>query len=221
MEQVVLDFLKQKMVDNNETFKTLEDSVGISDSTLSKWYAGKGEISTYGLTRLAQHYGYSSLCEFFVSIPLANVPQDKQQDVDIVLRIIDECNADKDFQKQHCQILLEHQQELRRMDQDRYEALARQKDEYHGKITSYLKAQVSRFRTTTIIFAVSLVLILFIDSPDLVSAVNLSQANDGGLIVLRVVTLCLLLLLLGIAAWLLISANKSRKPTNKDGSAQS
>ena len=225
MEQVVLDFLKQKMVDNNETFKILEASVGISDSTLSKWYSGKGEMSTYGLTLIANHYGYSSLCEFFASIPLATVPQEKQQDMDIVLRIIDECNADKSFHSQHCEMLLDHQRELRALEREKHEELRAQIEAHHKKVVAYLSKQVSRFRLTSIVFCVLFVcgaiyntFISVADVPQLGAAGSVWNKGDASLGFLRMITVPLLILLLGVVIWLLVSNHKMRHPAQRDES---
>lgn len=220
MDKIALARLNQLRKEHNETFKMLEESVGISDSTLSAWYSGKAEPSTYGLEKLAAHY-HLTVSQLYASVPLSTVPLDKQQDMDIVLRIIDECNADKSFQAHHCQTVIDHQKELRRMDQERhetlfaqqkdaYETLIRQKDAHHASYVNHLMDQIRRLRLSAIIFSALLVLVLVIDSPNLGA---LSTVGDDSLLPLRAATLCLLLLLLALAGWSLFPSLKARKMT--------
>jgi len=159
MDKIALDRLNQLRIERGETFKSLENDLGISDSTLSKWYSGKSEPSTRDLELLASHYNLT-IPELYASVPLSSVPQEKQQDMDIVLRIIDECNAEKAFQTQHCQMLLDHQKELRRLEQENHNALMAQHEAHYSKVVSYLKAQVDKSRTTSNILIIFLVLSL-------------------------------------------------------------
>lgn len=222
MDKIALDRLNQLRKERGETFKQMEEAVGISDSTLSAWYSGKAEPSTYGLEKLAAHYGLT-VSELYASVPLSTVPQEKQQDMDIVLRIIDECNADKSFQSHHCQTLLDHQKELRQLEADNYTRLMQQELAHHEKVVEYLKKQVSRFRITAIIFCA--LFICGIIYTTFISAVDLPQLGAGGSVVqnggvalgfLRIITIPLLILLLAAVCWLLISNRKRRSPSIKE-----
>lgn len=222
MDKIALERLNQLRKERGETFKQLEESVGISDSTLSAWYSGKAEPSTYGLEKLAAHYNMT-VSELYASVPLSTVPQEKQQDMDIILRIIDECNADKTFQSHHCQTLLDHQKELRQLEADNFTRLMQQRDMHYLKVVDYLKQQVSRFRLTTIIFCVLFVcgaiyntFISAVDLPQLGAGGSIVQNGDGALGFLRLITIPLLILLLAAICWLLISNRKLRTPSAKE-----
>lgn len=222
MDKIALARLNQLRKDRNETYKMLEEAVGISDSTLSAWYSGKAEPSTYGLEKLAAHYNMT-VAELYASVPLSTVPQEKQQDMDIILRIIDECNADKSFQAHHCQTIVDHQKELRQLEATNHARLMQQELAHHEKVVDYLKKQVSRFRLTTIIFCALFVCGIIYTT--FISAVDLPQLGAGGSVVqnggvalgfLRLITIPLLILLLAAICWLLISNRKLRTPSTKE-----
>lgn len=222
MDKIALARLNQLRKDRNETFKMLEEAVGISDSTLSAWYSGKAEPSTYGLEKLAAHYNMT-VAELYASVPLSTVPQEKQQDMDIILRIIDECNADKAFQAHHSQTIVDHQKELRQLEAATHARLMEQELLHHEKVVEYLKKQIARFRLTAIIFCALFVCGIIYTT--FISAVDLPQLGAGGSVVqnggvalgfLRLITIPLLILLLAAVCWLLISNRKLRTTSTKE-----
>ena len=229
MEQVYAEYLKQKEIlldrlnslrlSHNESFKDLERGTGISDSTLSKWYSGKGEISHYGLCCIARHYNYVTVHAFFDAI----FQGDKRPDVDIMLASVAASGAAEASQAQHFEALLAHQKELRQLEADNFTRLMQQRDMHYLKVVDYLKQQVSRFRLTTIIFCVLFVCGAIYNT--FISAVDLPQLGAGGSVVrngdaalgfLRLITIPLLILLLAAVCWLLISNRKLRSPSPKE-----
>ena len=232
MEQVYAEYLEQKKIlldrlnswrlSHNESFKDLERGTGISDSTLSKWYSGKGEISHYGLSCIARHYDFVTLHDFFEAIFLDVSQGDKRPDVDIMLASVAASGAAEASQAQHFETLLAHQKELRQLEADTHAQLMRQQQEHHAKVVAYLKQQVSRFRLTAIIFCVLFICGIIYNT--FISAVDLPQLGAGGSIVrngdvalgfLRIITIPLLIGLLSLVAYLLVSNRKRRSPSAK------
>lgn len=171
MEQIVLDRLNALRLERGESYKQLEKAVGISDSTLSKWYTGKAEITMYGLTRLSSHYGMT-ISEIISDVPPAEIPQEKQQDMSIVNTIIAELTAKETAHSLHCNAIIEHQKELRALEQENHARLMAQQKEHHDRVVSYLTNQVGRFRLALTVvlclYVLSLIafgIILCVDAP--------------------------------------------------------
>jgi hypothetical protein len=110
--------------------------------------------------------------ELYASVPLSTVPQEKQQDMDIILTIISELKLKEESHTVHCDTLLAHQQEILSIKEDAYRRLSEQQEAYHQQFADHLKGQLHRFRLALIVVLSILIVsylaffvVLCIDAP--------------------------------------------------------
>lgn len=198
--------------ERGESLAMLEKAVGISDSTLGRWFSGKGEPSYAEMELLASHYGTTveALCHEETSAELMerHTEQARQFFAETFRSLHHSDQSQMESLIAHHEAMLEAQAGLHRQMLD-------QQQRHYNSVVCYLKNQVSEFRITAIIFLVlfilSLCFIIFItvaDIPEMGAGGTIAPNGATPLGFVRLVTIPLMILLLAAVTVLLIVSRK-------------
>lgn len=220
-----LQKLDSVRLEKGESFKTMESALGISDSTLCRWFAGKSEPTISELRLLADHFG----------VPLATLFDDDERGT------LSAVHADQaaaflagTFRRLHPSAdtthndMLAHHEAMLQAQAGLHKQLLDQQSHHYNVVVDYLKQQVRNFRLTAIIFLVlfiaSLCFTVFItvaDIPELGAGGTIAPTGATPLGFIRLITIPLLVLLLVAVSVVLIGDRRkhsSRKTnTEKEG----
>lgn len=234
MWEIARQKLEKARIEKGFSYAAIASHIGYSDTTVQRWLQEpkKDSDSKHPAPKSAPPFNVVVDVAAFVGCDIHDITsavgaQELQMGQAVGYKgtaaLLEDFERWKNEHSHHCQTVIDHHMELRRLDAD-----------HHAQITgrlsaevSYLKQQVARFRVTAIVLLVLFVLALLFavflvaaDVPELGAGGTVASAGATPLGFLRLVTIPLLVLLLATVAVLLVTArNRSPRPP-KDSKPQ-
>lgn len=227
MWEITRQKIEKKRIANGYSYSAVASHIGYSDTTVQRWLQDpkKDADSKHPAPKSAPPFNVVVDMATFVGCDIREITSAVgAQELQIgqavgykgTAALLEDFERWKNEHSRHCQTVIDHHMELRRLDAD-----------HHAQITgrlsaevSYLKQQVARFRVTAIVLLTLFVLALLFavylvaaDVPELGAGGTIASAGATPLGFLRLVTIPLLVLLLAAVAVLLVTTrNRSPRP---------
>lgn len=152
MREIYTNHLMKLKDRTNISFLLLEEKTGISDSTLSRWFAGKGNPTVDDLELVFEAMG-SNMEQVFRDIGEQELKASEKIDFRGTDALLEEFSRRESIYKENCDRNVAHQIELREKLQESFDtmittmskehdAALRKRDETYDRSVNYLKAQI-------------------------------------------------------------------------------